>query len=140
MRSGLVSRMHPRTCSKTATSRGRWLLRWHRRIPSASESPRSRWSVPFSSSLLSWASSCARCRPTKPATPVMSVRKELAGPPVLEEIVERGLERDDGLPPGRLLESGGVPEQNRHVRGAHARRIRLHLHLGLREGEEVIQH
>src|SRR6267154_2183939 len=140
MRSGFVSRMQPRTCSKLATSRGRWLLRWQRRTESASESPSSRWSAPFSSSLLSWASSCARCRPTKPATPVMSVRKELASPPGLQEILERGLERNDGLPPGRLLESPGVPEQDGHVRGTHAGRVLLHLHLGLREAEEVIQH
>src|SRR6266850_1089859 len=140
IRSGFVSKMHPRTCSKFATSSGRWLLRWQRSTPSASESPRSRWSAPFSSSRASFESSCARWRPTKPATPVMSVRKGLARPPVFQQVAKRGLERDRGLPAGRLLEFSGVPQQNRNVGGAHARGILLHLDLRLRHAQELVEH
>ena len=61
--------------------------------------------------------------------------------PVVEELRERALERDLGLPPGRLLDLGWIPLQDHDVRRAEAGGIdrdRDPLHGGLRE--QAIQH
>src|SRR5262249_59396170 len=61
-------------------------------------------------------------------------------PPVLEEIFERHLERNRGLPAGGAPELRAVTEQERDVGGPHPRRILAHLDLHVGEVEEDVEH
>src|SRR5262245_30247516 len=87
--------------------------------------------------------SSARWLPAKPAMPVI---KTFTAPcldalaPVLEEILERHLERNRGLPARGALEFRAVAQEERDVRRPHARGVLPDLDLHVGQAEEDVQH
>src|SRR5262249_5205320 len=73
------------------------------------------------------------------SSPTPGARPGSPRAPVLQPAPERLLERDRGLPAGGRDELRVVAEQDLHVGRAQARRVLLHLDLGLGQSEEHVE-